>query len=106
MTINWKNIIEIIREELNIYHNQGYKPTLRSIFYRLYTRNLIPNTSLAYTSLDRATVKARVDGRLPINCFADNSRNVLGNFNEIYYEPNEFIDRKFKHYKKYSCRIS
>ena len=93
MTINWKNIIEIIREELNIYHNQGYKPTLRSIFYRLYTKNLIPNTSSAYTSLDRATVKARVDGRLPINCFADNSRNVLGNFNEIYYEPNEFIDR-------------
>lgn len=93
MTINWKNVIEIIREELKIYHNQGYKPTLRSIFYRLYTKNLIPNTSSAYTSLDRATVKARLDGRLPMNCFTDNTRNVVGNFNEIYFEPTEYIDR-------------
>jgi hypothetical protein len=85
MTINWKYIIEIIKEELKIYHNHGYKPIIRSIFYRLYAKNLIPNTSSTYTSLDRATVKARLDGRLPINCFVDNSRNVVGNFNEIYF---------------------
>ena len=40
MTINWKNIIEIIKEELKIYNNQGYKPTVRSIFYRLHSKNL------------------------------------------------------------------
>lgn len=87
MTVNWKRIIEILKEELKIYYQQGYKPTLRSIFYRLYTKGLIPNTSSSYGSLDRATVKARLDGRLPINCFADNSRKVLKDFNEMYYEP-------------------
>jgi hypothetical protein len=93
MTLNWKKIIEIIKAELNLYYNQGYKPTLRSIFYRLYTKKLIPNTSSAYNSLVRATVKARLDDRLPIDCFADNSRNVIGNFNETFFEPNDYINR-------------
>ena len=93
MTLNWNKIIEIIKAELNLYYNQGYKPTLRSIFYRLYTKKSISNTSSAYNSLVRATVKARLDGRLPINCFADNSRNVIGNFNETFFEPNDYINR-------------
>ena len=73
MAINWKNIIEIIREELKIYNKQGYKPTVRTIFYRLHSKGLIPNTSSSYSSLDRATVNARVDDILPMDCFADNS---------------------------------
>ncbi len=93
MTLKWNNIIEIIKAELNLYHNQGYKPTLRSIFYRLYTKKLMPNTTSSYNSLVRATVKARLDGRLPVDCFADNSRNVIGNFNETFFEPNDYIDR-------------
>lgn len=92
MRINWKYIIKIIKEDLNIYYSQGYKPTVRTIFYRLHSKGLIPNTKSSYTSLDNATVKAREDGRLPMNCFADNSRHVVGDFNEVYYEPNEFID--------------
>jgi hypothetical protein len=96
MAIKWKNIIEIIREDLEIYYNQGYKPILRSIFYRLYSKTLISNTRSSYTSLDKATVKARLDGRLPINCFADNSRKVVANFNEIYYDPIDFIDRNLR----------
>ena len=27
-----------------------------------------------------------------MDCFTDNSRKVVENFNEIYYEPSEFID--------------
>ena len=74
MRINWNYIIKIIKEDLKIYSSQGYKPILRSIFYRLYSKNLIPNTKSSYKSLGRATVKARQDRRLQINCFADNSR--------------------------------
>ena len=93
MTIKWKNIIKIIKEDLKIYYSQGYKPTVRTTFYRLHSKGLIPNTRSSYNSLDRATVKAREDGRLPMDCFADNSRHVVGDFNEVYYEPNDFIDR-------------
>ena len=27
-----------------------------------------------------------------MDCFADNSRHVVGDFNEVYYDPNDFID--------------
>jgi hypothetical protein len=93
MTIDWDNIIEIIKSELIRYHNQGYKPTLRSIFYLLYSKKSISNTNSTYKSLVRATVKARQDGRLPIDCFADNSRNGVGNFNEIFVDPIDYIGR-------------
>ena len=93
MTIDWKiTIINKIKEELELYHQQGYKPVLRSIFYRLYTKGLIPNTRSSYSSLDRATVQARKDHRLPVDCFTDNSRKVIEDFNEIYYSPSEYID--------------
>src|SRR5215208_4766574 len=92
MRINWNYIIKIIKEDLTIYYSQGYKPTVRTIFYRLHSKGLIPNDTSSYTSLDRATVHAREDDILPMDCFADNSRRVVGDFNEVYYEPNEFID--------------
>lgn len=99
MTIKWKYIIKIIKKDLKIYNKQGYKPTVRTIFYRLHSKGLIPNTKSSYTSLDKATVEAREDGILPMDCFADNSRHVVGDFNEVYYEPNEFIDQHLNYIK-------
>ena len=96
MRINWNEIVEKIKVELEVYKIEGYKPTLRSMFYRLYTKKLIPNTSPSYSSLDRATVKARWSGQLPINCFTDNSRKVLNKFNEDYFSPEEIIDNRLK----------
>ena len=90
--IDWKSIIvNELRQELNLYRQQGYKPTLRAIYYRLYSRGLFPNTPSCYNSLDRATVEARWDGRLPINCFADNARQVIGDFNEKYETIDEYL---------------
>jgi hypothetical protein len=94
MRINWNEIIQKIKVELEVYKIEEYKLTLRSMFYRLYTKGLIPNTSTSYTSLDRATVKARWSGQLPINCFTDNSRKVLNKFNEEYVSPEELIDNR------------
>jgi hypothetical protein len=99
MRINWKYIIKIIKEDQNIYYSHGYKPTVRTTFYRLHSKGLIPNTKSSYTSLDRATVHAREDGRLPMDCFADNSRHIVGDFNEVYYKPNEFIDSYLNYIK-------
>lgn len=92
MRINWSEIVEKIKIELEVYEIEGYKPTLRSMFYRLFTKGFIPNTSASYNSLDRATVKARRSGQLPIDCFTDNSRKVLNNFNEHYSSPKEFFE--------------
>ena len=103
MRINWNEIIEMIKIELEVYEIEGFKPTLRSMFYRLYTKGLIPNTSASYTSLDRATVKARWSGHLPINCFTDNSRKVLNKFSEDFFSPEEFIDNRLKIIQSIPC---
>jgi len=99
LTIKWKKIIDDVKEELGTFYQQGYKPTLRSIFYRLFTKGLIPNTKSAYGSLDKETVKARLDGRLPVDCFSDNSRRIIGDFNEEYLEPEKHIENSLKFVK-------
>ena len=47
----WDEIIKHVVIELENYRHEGYdKPTLRSMFYRLYTLELFPNTR-SHTSL-------------------------------------------------------
>lgn len=40
---NWKDVIEAAKVELENFASEGYKPTLRAMFYRLYSRGIIPN---------------------------------------------------------------
>ena len=62
------------------------------MFYRLAdVRQLIPNIRSSYVSLIKNTVKARMDGRLPKDCFYDEVRSVVIGFDEQYYTPNEWI---------------
>ncbi len=92
--VKWAEIIDQIKIELENYRLEGYdKPTLRSMFYRLYVRELIPNTRSAYGSLVHATVKARMDGILSLDCFYDEVRSVVMNFSEVYMTPDEWIER-------------
>jgi hypothetical protein len=89
---SWKTIIENeLKQELGLFREQGYKPTLRAVYYRLYSRGLFPNTKNTYQSLDRATVEARWSGRLRIDCFADNARQVIGDFNDAYQSPEAYL---------------
>ncbi len=92
--VKWAEIIDQVKIELENYRLEGYdKPTLRSMFYRLYgVRELIPNTRSAYGSLVDATVKARMEGILPLDCFYDEVRSVVMNFPEVYMTPDEWIE--------------
>ena len=96
MTINWKEITKEVQQELGSF---DFKPTLRTMFYRLFSKQLIPNTRTTYNSLSRAMVLARMDGRLMMDCFADNSRQVIGSFNEIYWTPQELINARTDYLK-------
>lgn len=93
-TINWNEIVDIVSEELVSYEAQGFAPSLRAMFYRLVSKNILSNTKSTYKSMSRAMVKARIDGRLPIKCFSDSTRNIIRNFNQ-YYESLE--DRIAEH---------
>jgi hypothetical protein len=88
--IQWKKeVIKVIQDELN---SLSFKPTVRTMFYRLFSKELISNTHSTYVAMDKATVRARWEGTLAMDCFADNTRQVVGSFNEDYYTPNEVID--------------
>lgn len=44
-------------------------------------------------------VFARMDGTLAMDCFADNSRQVIGSFNEDFFTPQELIDARIDYMK-------
>jgi hypothetical protein len=97
--IKWSEVIEAVKTELRNFDDEGYKPTLRAMFYRLFSRGIIPNTPSAYDRLSKTTVTARMEDELEIDCFIDNSRQVIEGFNEEYWTPEQLIDARIKNLK-------
>lgn len=73
--LDW-GVVERISQELPSFEERGITPTLRTLFYRLASLEVIPNTNQAYKQLSNVTVEARKDGRLKWDCFADEGRLV------------------------------
>ena len=89
--IKWPEITKVVQRQLREFDT---KPTLRGMFYRLVSLQLIPNTYNSYTSFGKEMVRARLDGRLPIDCFEDNTRRSVAYFNEDYLTPQELVDSR------------
>jgi len=84
--VNWKQVVEVIQNEILPYFNQeGVKPTLRTIFYALVSRNVIPNTRNAYNTLSSKLVAARKAGIFPWDFMVDKTRYILENLRDYYY---------------------
>lgn len=98
--INWKkDVMPIIKERLIILNKYGIIPTLRTIFYSLVFFNVIPNTHNYYKYLTKYTKQARLNGELPIDCFADqnlpritNSLNEFGNAKEYLQKIVNYLE--------------
>ncbi len=73
--VDWDQVINEVSTSIQWFKSQGVKPTLRSMFYRLYSLGIIGNTENIYKGLVKQCVHARKDGRLPIDCFADKRRD-------------------------------
>jgi hypothetical protein len=90
--LSWYKIInEHVKQQLDTFN---FTPTLRTMHYRLYSMGVIHNTKSCYNTLSNRTARAREDGTLPINCFSDDTRNVVGNFpnDSDYEEPEEHVE--------------
>jgi hypothetical protein len=89
---NWSKVIDEVKSSLVWFQSHRIpRPSLRTVFYRLVSLDIIPNTSQSYKSLSAATVKARKSGKIPWDCFSDQGRQVLGNFQEDYRSPEQYI---------------
>lgn len=73
---------QVLVKEYNELAKKIEKPTLRTFFYYLVSKNIIPNTKSAYKRLSRICVELRQRGLLPWNCFADKTRSVRGYYHE------------------------
>ena len=109
---DWRQIVQWVKDQLEtVYNPMGIKPTLRTMFYRGYSLGVIHNTVYDYNRLSGVTTQAREYSQgigwnskrsgklykyfvdLPINCFADNTRQPLRPSYEIsdYQSPEAYI---------------
>jgi hypothetical protein len=96
--INWpETVLPAVRERLSKFNTRGIVPTLRAMFYALFSLNIFPNTQNYYKSLSSHTTEWRESGLLPLDCFVDQSRHVIEDFDDVYETPQEYIDRLTEH---------
>jgi hypothetical protein len=88
---SWKPIVTEAISKINDYNSRGIRPTLRTIFYYLYSKKLIDNSQGDYTQLSNRLVKARKNGDLPWGSLADNTRKTIF-IPPAYCEPVDYLN--------------
>jgi len=76
--LNWKSIVKKAIEATEEFNRRGVKPSIRSVFYWLFSKAVIPNTVPAYKRLSAKLVDARKRGLVPFDAFQDKTRITLG----------------------------
>jgi hypothetical protein len=85
----------VVEEALKVFEQYDTALTLRQLYYRLVSKRLFPNTINSYKRLSRIMVRAREEGKVPINCLEDRSRRVLGRGDTGYTSGEDFIKQRF-----------
>lgn len=98
--IDWRLVInDHIIPALEWFAEQGIRPTLRTLFYRLVSLEVIPNTKNSYKRLSKVLVKERKEDNIEWDAIADEGRLVVCNFNDVYETPEDYINRGIAHIK-------
>ena len=72
-------IIEQANQIIREYAAQGFKLTLRQLYYQFVARDLIANTQRSYKRLGNIISEARMAGRVDWNAIEDRTRNLESN---------------------------
>jgi hypothetical protein len=97
--IDWDEmVLPEVKERLTNFNDRGIIPTLRAMFYALFSvLNWFPNTETYYKSLSHHTARWRENGLLEMDCFVDQSRHVEEDFDDVYECPQEYVDRLIRY---------
>jgi len=95
--VEYAKIVGEVRKVLKAYR---MKLTLRQIYYRLVSAQVIPNTRTSYQQLSKVLVKARERGDLNYKAIEDRSRQVLGVGDFGYESPDDFLDYQIQRLKE------
>ena len=98
--IDWRLVVDNhVIPALDWFAEQGITPTLRTLFYRLVSLQVIPNTKNSYKRLSKVLVKERKEGNIEWDAIADEGRLVLCNFDDVYESPQRYIQHGINHIK-------
>jgi hypothetical protein len=70
--------IQLANEILEEYGAQGYKLTLRQLYYKFVARNLVPNNQREYKKLGELVNDARLAGLIDWDAIVDHTRTLRG----------------------------
>jgi hypothetical protein len=74
--INWdKDVFPSVYGRLTAFENERVKPTVRGLLYVLESMNVLKKND--YNGLSKHLVEWRDNSRLPIDCVADNTRQIM-----------------------------
>lgn len=95
VAISAPEIVKAVKEIVSEYRT---RMTLRQIYYRLVSRNAIPNNLNSYKNLSRILVTAREKGELPSHIMEDRGRTSIGG-DFGYDDPTDFALRRLESLK-------
>lgn len=70
------DLIDKVNVVIEEYQAEGYKPTLRQIYYQLVQANVIPNTQQSYDNLGVLIKKGRLMGLISWDAIEDRIRSI------------------------------
>lgn len=89
--------IKTCNEIIAAYQAQGFRLTLRQLYYQLVSRGVIPNKQTEYDKLGSVINDARLAGFIDWNSIEDRTRNV--EINSHWTEPSDIIKSAASSYR-------
>jgi hypothetical protein len=91
----------LVPAALEVLKEYTSKITIRQLFYRLVSRNILKNSEGSYNVLIQAMINSRRDGRIPFEVFEDRTRHsVLGEHpQEGHSEARQILDNAINVYE-------
>lgn len=93
-----KETLETINSIIEEYRKEGYKLTLRQLYYQLVSRDVIPNKQSEYAKLSTILTKGRMVGIVDWDAIEDRLR--VPNKAPSWEDPAEIIEVCAKQYRK------
>lgn len=93
-----QSLLMAINDIIDDYHNQGYKLSLRQLFYQLVVREIIPNQKAEYSKLSTILTKGRMAGVVDWEAIEDRLREPFRH--GAWESPREIINACAAQYRR------
>lgn len=93
-----KEIVDLASEIIDDYQAQGYKLTLRQLYYQLVSRNAVPNTERSYKRVGDIIAEARMAGLFDWDMIEDRGRECVTPSH--WGSPAEIVDACASQYRR------